>query len=179
MTLVEVLVTGSLFAIVLTMVARAMVVGQHAQTTLSHKVDIVRKASTALDLLVRDAEAGQFITRLTYLHTGTVTALPAAFTVVDTPDELKVRRTAAGPTIYDLPHDIDVGYWRDPADLTLHRTLYDSGPPQDKIIARDVGRFDFQVVPNATTGLSVVTVRVKVGTINDPVFAEFSLENGP
>lgn len=179
MTLVEVLVTGSLFAVVLTMVARAMVVGQHAQTTLSHKVDIVRKASTGLDLLVRDAEAAQYSTRLTYLDNGTVTALPTTFTVVDTPDELRVRRTAAGATIYDLPHDIDVGYWRDPADLTLHRTIYDSGPPQDKIIARDVGIFDFQVAPNATTGLSVVTARVKVGTINEPVFTEFSLETGP
>jgi type II secretory pathway pseudopilin PulG len=185
MTLIEVLVTGILFSVVLSMVAKAMVVGHQAQSSLSHKVHIHRQASTALDLLVRDAEVARFFSNVSFITPlGPTLPFPATETQANNPNELRITRMEGGTTIYDPPAQIHVGYWRSATDSTLRRTLYMADgltviPGTDaggKVVARDVKEFDAKMVGNLTTGLSVLTVRLKVGTMEERVTKSMSLE---
>lgn len=184
MTLIEVLVTGGLFAVVLTMIAQAMVVGHRAQSGLSHRIDVHRQAANALDLLVRDVEMARYSTFLRYQVGLVGNPVPTSVTVVDSPNELRVVRMQAGTTLYDAPERVVVSYWRNPVDSTFRRTLYDSTgsailsgtPPDGKVIARDVKRFDIKMEANPVTGLSTLTTRLNVATMGDPVKTEISLE---
>lgn len=183
MTLIEVLVTGVLFSVVLTMIAQAMVTGHRSQRSLSHKIDIYRKASTALDFLIRDVESAQLRAALSYISGGAPNPVPTTTTVVDGPNELRIARSEGGATIYDTPAQIFVGYRRDSTDSTLRRTVYDSvanplpgTPALGRVIAKDVKAFDVKLTEDTSTSLWALTVRLQIGTIGEPLTKEIWVE---
>ena len=188
MTLVEVLVTGVLFSVILGMIAQAMAMGYQSQRNLSQKVDTYRKASTALDLLIRDVEVAQNTSFLRYFGGGSTGAVPAGPvpTEVNHPDEFQITRTEGGVTIYDPPSQIMVGYRRLATDSTLRRTLYDptvptflpGTPPTGRIVAKDVNSFDIRLDADPSSSLSILTVRIQVGTIAEPLTKQIWVE-GP
>lgn len=189
MTLLEVIVTGALFSIVLTMVAQALVAGQRTQSLLSHKIAVYRQASMALDQLVRDAQAGRVISNLQYSVGGSVVSFPSDFTQAkfeppSPPTELLVSLRKEGLTPYSPSVPVRVGYWRNVADSTLRRTLYDGSTgaplagtdPSGKVLVRDVKDFDFKLAVNPSTSLNTFTARIRISTIAEPVSAEIALE---
>ncbi|MCA9779622.1 MAG: prepilin-type N-terminal cleavage/methylation domain-containing protein [Candidatus Eremiobacteraeota bacterium] len=186
LTLVEIMVTGTLFAIVLSMIAQALVTGSRTQAQLSHKIAVHRQASMALDMLVRDAEMARYAANLRLIVGAANNPVPNVFTKVQNspipPVELWISRVEAGATLYDPPEPIIVGYFRNTDDNTLRRLLYDqtgtavlAGTPADgKILARDVRDFDVKI---DNSGFSpVLTARLKVATLNEHVVQELSLE---
>ena len=185
LTLVEIMVTGTLFAIVLSMIAQALVTGSRTQAQLSHKIAVHRQASMALDSLVRDAEMARFSANIRLIEGVANNPVPDVFTQVQNlpapPVELHISRTQSGATIYDVPEQIVVGYFRDSTDDTLRRVLYDDmgaiiagTPPDGKVLARDVR--DFDVKMDLSGPSPVLTARLKVATLNDHVVQELSLE---
>lgn len=188
--------TGTLFAIVLSMIAQALVVGSRTQTQLSHKIAVHRQASMALDALVRDAEMARYNANVR-LIVGTVEGpVPATdsdtdpdiFTEVENtpadPKELQFTRMEQGATQYLPPQRIKVGYYRNIADDTLRQVYYESDgitirpgtPPDGKVLASDVQDFDVKLELSAVTGLNVLTARIQVATINEHVVTEVTLE---
>lgn len=185
LTLVEIMVTGTLFAIVLSMIAQALVTGSRTQAQLSHKIAVHRQASMALDSLVRDAEMARFSANIRLIEGVANNPVPDVFTQVQNvpapPVELNISHTQSGATIYDEPEQIAVGYFRNSTDDTLRRVLYDDTgaimagtPPDGKVLARDVR--DFDVKMDLSGPSPVLTARVKVATLNDHVVQELSLE---
>ena len=180
------MVTGTLFAIVLSMIAQALVTGSRTQAHLSHKIAVHRQASMALDSLVRDAEMARFSANLRLIQGAANNPVPNVFTQVQNvpapPVELWISRTQSGATIYDEPEPIIVGYFRNSTDDTLRRLLYDETgsaiipgtPPDGKILARDVR--DFEVKMDLSGTSPVLTAGLKVATLNDHVVQELSLE---
>lgn len=183
-TLIEILVTGSLFAIVLTMVGKAMVMGHRAQSNISEKISIHRAASNALDVLVRDAEMARLTSRV-YLFIGLSPQLvPTTATSIGVANEFRIDSLVQGTTIYDPPDSISVGYWRSTPDNTLRRSLYDPSDPSNplpgtpaggKILARDVSNFQISLNPDVTTGLGTLTAVLTVSTIR-PLTTQVTLE---
>ena len=99
--------TGTLFAIVLSMIAQALVTGSRTQAQLSHKIAVHRQASMALDMLVRDAEMARYAANLRLIEGAANNPVPDVFTKVQNspipPVELWISRVEAGTTLYDAP----------------------------------------------------------------------------
>jgi type II secretory pathway pseudopilin PulG len=196
LTLVEVMVTGTLFAVVLSMIAQALVVGSRSQRQLSHKIAVHRQASMALDALVRDAEMARYNANVRLIVGAVAGPVPATdadadadiFTEVQNapapPTELQFTRMEPGATLYDPPRQIKVGYYRNTTDDTLRQVYYESDgttivsgtPPDGKVLVRDVRDFDVKLVISAVTNLPVLTARIQVATINEHVVTEVTLE---
>jgi Tfp pilus assembly protein PilW len=186
LTLVEVMVTGVLFAVVLSMIAQALVVGSRSQRELSHKIAVHRQASMALDAIVRDAEMARFRNNVTYVVGNVQNPVPSLATQIRNspvpPKELQFTRMEQGATIYDPPQPIKVGYFHNTNDDTLRQVFYESdgstilpGTPSDgKVLVRDVRDFDAKLVLSGA--LPVLTVRVQVATINEYVVTEVTME---
>lgn len=180
------MVTGTLFAIVLSMIAQALVTGSRTQAQLAHKITVHRQASMALDALVRDAEMARFSANIRLIEGVANNPIPDVFTIVKNvpapPVELWISRTQSGATLYDEPEQIIVGYFQNSTDDTLRRFLYDETgtailagtPPDGKVMARDVRDFDIKMDLSGPS--PVLTARLKVATLNDYVVQELSLE---
>ena len=155
------MVTGTLFAIVLSMIAQALVTGSRTQAQLSHKIAVHRQASMALDSLVRDAEMARFSANIRLIEGVANNPVPDVFTqfqnVPAPPVGLNISHTQSGATIYD-----DTG------------AIMAGTPPDGKVLARDVR--DFDVKMDLSGPSPVLTARVKVATLNDHVVQELSLE---
>lgn len=183
LTLLEVLVTGTLFGIVMTMVGRALVLGYRAQSTISQKIQVHREASAALDMLVRDAQLARFSGNVNLNIASSPTTVPTTLTSVTVANEFRIDRMTGGTTLYDAPVPISVGYWRRNSDKTLRRTQYNSSgtvlagtPAGGKVVGRDVQEFQVSLVPDYTTGLSTLTAELTVSTIQEPLSTQVYLE---
>ena len=183
LTLLEVLVTGTLFGIVMTMVGRALVLGHRAQSTISQKIQFHREASAALDMLVRDAQMARFSGNVNLNVASSPTTVPSTLTSVTVANEFRIDRMTQGATLYDVPIPISVGYWRRSSDKTLRRTQYDASgtvlagtPAGGKVVGRDVQEFQVSLVPDATTGLSTLTAELTVSTLQEPLSTQVYLE---
>lgn len=180
------LVTGTLFAVVLSMIAKALVVGSRTQSTLSHKIAVHRQASMALDAIVRNAEMARLTGNVELMEGATPTTVPTVFTSIQNdpspPKELLLSVKEGGATIYDAPLPIVVGYFLNKADNTLREMHYpDDGtwlaipgtPADGKVLARDVRQFDVKLESNP---VPVLTVRVRVASIAEPIVTQTTLE---
>lgn len=183
LTLLEVLITGTLFGIVMTMVGRALVLGYRAQSNISQKIQVHREASTALDQLVRDAELARLSSRIYLVVASSPQTVPSTAVSVTVANEFRIDHMAQGPTIYDDPVPISVGYWRRDSDKTLRRTLYDAAgvplpntPADGKIVGRDVQDFQVSLVPDPTTGLATLTAEATISTLERPLSTQVYLE---
>lgn len=186
LSIVEVLVTGTLFGIILTMVAQAMVVGQRSQRTVSQKLVAVRNASLALDRIVRDCEAAVVDTRVRLRNP---VSMNFGLTQIQGPREFAINRFHNPGAIGTPPVEVVVGYWmmKPPTELgTLQRMMYQANgftPFSDftatgRSVAMDVRDFRVSKTLNPATGLSTIVVELSVSTVGAPVKAEVSLE-GP
>lgn len=187
LTIVEVLITGSLFAVILGMVGQAMVLGHRSQRSLSTKLEAVRRASLALDLLVRDAQSARLSTRVTYRNPG-LSPVPTTLTTVSGGDEFRVDRFQQA-AVGLLGDPVSVGYWLVPgagvADGTVNRTMYDRANPGNfingytangRILVRDVRDFQVSMVQTAVPTLWSLNAQISVSTVGPPVTAAVTLE---
>lgn len=183
----EVLVTGSLFVLILTMVGQAMVLGHRSQRSISTKLESVRRASLALDLLVRDALSARISSRVTYRNPG-ATTVPGTLTTVSGGHELRIDRFQRNDvSLFGDP--VSVGYWYapgadPPATGTVQRVLYDPlGAPTlgytgaGKTLVRNVRDFQVSRTFDAATNLWTLNAQISVGTVGRPITAAVSLEN--
>ncbi len=188
LSLVEVLVTGSLFVLILTMVGQAMVLGHRSQRSISTKLESVRRASLALDLLVRDALSARISSRVTYRNPGATTVPGTLTTVSGGGQELRIDRfQRSDTTLFGDP--VSVGYWfvpgaDPPTTGTVQRIIYDpfenpiAGYTSDgKTLVRNVRDFQVSRVFDATTNLWTLNAQISVGTVGRPITAAVSLEN--
>ncbi len=158
LTLLELIVAGALFAIFTGMVAQAMVMGHRAQRTVSSKLDSVRHASLALDLLMRDLQSAP---SSAFVQLNAV-PVPATLTRPTPAQELRITRFRAAGLPSSVPTEVTAGYWLDDStgeegEWTVRRILYDdAGSPLPgeysggKIIVRDVR--EFEVMATAIAG---------------------------
>ena len=65
MSLIEILVASALFGMFTGMVAGALIMAHRTQDASVAKLDVVRRASLALDLLVRDIESARYNAKVT------------------------------------------------------------------------------------------------------------------
>lgn len=167
-TLVEVMVAGAVMSLILTMVGQALVMGLESQQRSTEKVQAVRQATIALELLARD---------YSMVYQSGVVNLLATPTRPGVANELRITnyRTATNP---EVPERVTKGYWYVPSDKTVRRLVYQDGtttpmpdqPPDGKIIARDVREF---LVSSQTVGsLTVLRAEMYVAEIAEPIIIE-------
>jgi prepilin-type N-terminal cleavage/methylation domain-containing protein len=193
LTLIEILVASALFGLFTGMVAGALIMAHRSQDASVSKLDAVRRATLALDLLVRDVEAAQYVSDVT-MNGATPPAKagsPAQGTVPVGLNELQITRYRQYPTSTYLTslQRLVAGYWYDQGDPLvegdgmIRRVLYDSyssplaplaGEHADgRVLVRDVR--DFRVSSYALGGLTMLESEIWLGTLGNPVRATVAL----
>lgn len=184
LSLIEVMVAGALFGLFTSMVATALVMGHQVQNSSTGKLDAVRRATLALDRLVRDVEAARFRSKVT-MGGATVAVAP---TSPEGLNELLITRQALIPGD-TYPSTVRVGYWidhgtpEDPADGTVRRVQYQGygaltplpGETADgRILVRDVR--DFLVSSEVSGPLTIIKAQLRVSTVGPAVKAAVATE---
>lgn len=200
MTLIELLVAGSLFGLFTSMVAAALVQAHWLQDQSVAKLDAVRHASLAQDIIARDIESARYASRVLMESTDSP---PPASGVPPAPfgarpvfgDALVITRHRRDPDpSITFPQQYHVAYWFEPgatpaAPGRIRRATYFPAPPDttgsiapeagsERVIAKEV--LDFQVSTD-TTSSAVSTVRVDIWakTLPRPVTTFVATEPNP
>lgn len=185
-TLVEVLITGTLFGLFTGMVAGAMKLAHQAQANSVSKVELVRLASVALDSLARDLEAGRY-SSMVLMNGAPVPTEPVA---PEGLQELQVSRFRDDPR---LPGEhnaeaVKAGYWFLPPSESspgeIRRTVYQAytvplrpvpGESEDgRVLARGVQRF--LVHREVIDGITFIKADIWVGSLGNPISTAVALE---
>jgi type II secretory pathway pseudopilin PulG len=184
MTLIEILVASALFGLFTGMVAGALVLAHRAQDKSVTKLDAIRRASLALDLLVRELEAAQYDKKVSMNGA----AVPANPTQPAGVNELQIRRNRAYPGS-TFPDSVIAGYWFDPGTGEVgkgmvRRTLYSvylsplepvEGESADgRVLVRDVKNF----LISRTVAGSLTTIRADIflSTVGSPISTTVALQ---
>ena len=180
LTLVEILVSSALFGLFTGMVATALIIAHRTEDASVLRLDAIRRASVALDLMVRDLEAAQ--------SDGDV-SLNGNTPPVTTPEKpelvpgglliTRYRQNPAAPGVPTALQSVKVRYWYDPGTGEpgkgmVRRILCDySGTPlttepsDGRILVRDV--IDFQISSYNLSSLTFVKADIWVVSIGkDP-----------
>lgn len=183
-TLIELLVASALFGLFTGMVATALILAHRTQDASTAKLDAVRRATMALDLLVRDVESARYNSKISM---GTA-AVPATPTRPAGLQELQIRRNRKSPH-GDYKEPIVVGYWYDPGNgepgqAMVRRSLYDgymtpleplTGEPSDgRILVRDVK--EFLLSSSLVDGVTFLRADIWVKSIGNPISTMIATE---
>lgn len=198
-TLLELMVTGSLFGLFTGMVASALVMAQRTQDKTVVKLDAIRHASLAEDLLARDIEAARFSSRVTVDNL----PLPSGSLRPTAEQPLMVARLRQDPSSShdDATEEVVAVYWFEPhpqeslpvtADSDppsrpgkLRRTLFDAASmapvegesEHGRVLARDVR--DFQVASDSSAGVWLTRVDLWVNSVGHPITCFVASESPP
>lgn len=197
--MIELLVTGSLFGLFTGMVGGALVLAQRTQEQAVVKLDAIRHASLAEDLLARDIEAARFSSRVTLDNA----PLPADALRPTADQPLMVARLRQDPasTYDDVTEEVVAVYWFEPhpeedgvvtADSPppskpgqLRRTLFEAasmtpvdGETEDgRVLARNVR--DFQVLSDSSSGVALTRADLWVDSLGHPITCYVACEAPP
>ena len=185
-TLVEVLITGTLFGLFTGMVAGAMKMARQAQDSSVAKVEMVRLASVALDSLARDLEAGRY-SSMVLMNGAPVPTEPVA---PEGLQELQISRFRDNPLLpgENNAESVRAGYWfippNDSSPGEIRRTVYQAytvplqpvpGESEDgRVLARGVKRF--LVRREVTDGITFIKADIWVGTLGNPISTAVAME---
>lgn len=197
-TLIELMVAGALFGLFTGMVAGALMMAQRAQDQSVAKLDAIRHASLAEDLLARDIEAARFSTEVTMDNLPLPTT--AQRPLWDHP--LMIRRWRMDPTGTDpdWTEAVIAIYWFEPnpdepttvtttsARPTLpgrvRRTLFDTSlnpvpgeTAAGRVLVRDAK--DFQVMTEGSGAITLTKADIWVSTVGYPVTTYVATEIPP
>ncbi len=185
-TLVEVLITGTMFGLFTGMVAGAMKMARQAQDCSVAKVEMVRLASVALDSLARDLEAGRY-SSMVLMNGAPVPTEPVA---PEGLQELQISRFRDNPLLpgENNAESVRAGYWfippNDSSPGEIRRTVYQAytvplqpvpGESEDgRVLARGVKRF--LVRREVTDGITFIKADIWVGTLGNPISTAVAME---
>jgi type II secretory pathway pseudopilin PulG len=190
-TLIELMVTGVLFGLFTGMVAGALVQAHRVQDKSVAKLDAIRHASLAEDIMSRDIESGRYAENVNIFSAGAPPATGTYPTFGTTPllaNPLLITRYRKHPNpAITFPQEVNIAYWFEPnADpelpgkvrrAILSPTFPAPGVPEagsERVVARDV--FDFQV---STDPSSMIRLDMWVNTVQDPVTILVATEPNP
>ena len=184
-TLMEILITGSLFGLFTGMVAGAMKMAHQSQEASVAKIELVRRASVALDQLVRDLESARYSSAA--LINGA--ELPTERTSPEGLNELQISRYRDNPALPGQDAEpVKVGYWFVPPSATnsgeIRRTVYQAHSvplqpvPEEsadgRVLARGVKRF--LLCRQVTDDITFLKADIWVGSMAHPISTAVAME---
>ncbi len=184
-TLMEVLITGTMFGLFTGMVAGAMKMAHQSQESSVAKIELVRRASVTLDQLVRDLESARFSSSA--LINGS--EVPIEPISPEGLNELQIRRFRDDPTTPGEDAEaVKVGYWFVPPSSSnsgeIRRTIYQAHSvplqpvPEEsadgRVLARGVKKF--HLWRQVEGDITYLKANIWVGSLAHPISTAIAME---